>query len=112
VGQAPPWCGARRRRGDTSVMAAPRRVNPVEAALRRIAEDLTKAGTPWALIGGLAVSARAEPRTTRRAHPAPRVSSREIARGRVRPDHERAERWIGCRRTHGSPAPNRRDSQP
>lgn len=46
-------------------MAAPRRVNPVEAALRRIAEDLTRAGTPWALIGGLAVSARAEPRTTR-----------------------------------------------
>ena len=46
-------------------MAAPLRVNPVEAALRRIAEDLTEAGSRWALIGGLAVSARAEPRTTR-----------------------------------------------
>jgi predicted nucleotidyltransferase len=40
-------------------------VNPLEAALRRISEDLRTSGRPWALIGGLAVSARAEPRTTR-----------------------------------------------
>ncbi|WP_437683990.1 nucleotidyl transferase AbiEii/AbiGii toxin family protein [Sorangium sp. So ce131] len=40
-------------------------MNPVEAALRRIAEDLGAAGGRWALIGGLAVSVRAEPRTTR-----------------------------------------------
>jgi predicted nucleotidyltransferase len=40
-------------------------VSPLEAALRRIAGDLGKAGLDWALIGGLAVSARAEPRTTR-----------------------------------------------
>ncbi len=40
-------------------------MNPIEAALRRIATDLTAAGRRWAIIGGLAVSARAEPRTTR-----------------------------------------------
>jgi predicted nucleotidyltransferase len=40
-------------------------VNPLEEALRRIAEDLRKLGKPWALIGGLAVGAWAEPRTTR-----------------------------------------------
>jgi predicted nucleotidyltransferase len=40
-------------------------MNPLEAALRRIAEDLAARGPQWALVGGLAVSARAEPRTTR-----------------------------------------------
>jgi predicted nucleotidyltransferase len=40
-------------------------VNSLEAALRRIASDLDAHGRRWALIGGLAVSARAEPRTTR-----------------------------------------------
>jgi predicted nucleotidyltransferase len=40
-------------------------MNPIEAALRRIARDLDDAGKKWALIGGLAVSARVEPRTTR-----------------------------------------------
>jgi hypothetical protein len=43
-------------------MASPT-LNPVEATLRRIAEDLGAAGWRWALIGGLAVSARAEPRS-------------------------------------------------
>lgn len=37
----------------------------VGRALRRIAEDLDASGHPWCLVGGLAVSARAEPRTTR-----------------------------------------------
>jgi hypothetical protein len=45
-------------------MATPA-VNRLESALRRIATDLRQAGKSWALIGGLAVSARAEPRTTR-----------------------------------------------
>jgi predicted nucleotidyltransferase len=45
-------------------VAAPA-VNRLESALRRIATDLRQAGKSWALIGGLAVSARAEPRTTR-----------------------------------------------
>jgi hypothetical protein len=40
-------------------------MNPIEAALRRIAQDLDAQGSGWALVGGLAVSARAEPRTTR-----------------------------------------------
>lgn len=34
-------------------------------ALSRIEEDLRALGIDWALVGGLAVSARAEPRTTR-----------------------------------------------
>jgi predicted nucleotidyltransferase len=40
-------------------------VNDVEAALHRIAVDLGRHGLPWALVGGFAVSARAEPRFTR-----------------------------------------------
>ena len=40
-------------------------MNPVSAALQRAAEDLNQLGRPWALVGGLAVSARAEPRLTR-----------------------------------------------
>jgi predicted nucleotidyltransferase len=40
-------------------------VNPLESALRRVAAELEAAGLRWALVGGLAVSARAEPRTTR-----------------------------------------------
>jgi hypothetical protein len=37
----------------------------LEAALRRIASDLARHHCPWALVGGFAVSARAEPRFTR-----------------------------------------------
>lgn len=40
-------------------------VNRVEAALRRIASDLDFRQAEWALVGGFAVSARAEPRFTR-----------------------------------------------
>lgn len=40
-------------------------MNRLEAALRRIAADLDRTGRPWCLIGGLAVSARTEPRFTR-----------------------------------------------
>lgn len=40
-------------------------MNPLEAALRRVAADLAEVERRWAVIGGLAVSARAEPRTTR-----------------------------------------------
>jgi predicted nucleotidyltransferase len=40
-------------------------MNSVEAALRRIAGELDARKRRWALVGGLAVSARAEPRTTR-----------------------------------------------
>jgi hypothetical protein len=44
---------------------ASKAVNPVSAALQRAAEDLAQLGHRWALIGGLAVSVRAEPRVTR-----------------------------------------------
>jgi|SRR5580692_5805182 predicted nucleotidyltransferase len=40
-------------------------MNSLEAALRRIASELDARGRCWALVGGLAVSTRAEPRTTR-----------------------------------------------
>jgi hypothetical protein len=44
---------------------APQAVNPLEAALRTTAAHLDRLDRRWALIGGLAVSAHAEPRTTR-----------------------------------------------
>lgn len=37
----------------------------IKDSLVRLDEDLRELGLPWALVGGLAVSARAEPRTTR-----------------------------------------------
>lgn len=40
-------------------------MNLLESALRRIASDLDLRGRQWALVGGFAVSARAEPRFTR-----------------------------------------------
>lgn len=40
-------------------------MNVLEAALRRIAADLERHNRQWALVGGFAVSARAEPRFTR-----------------------------------------------
>jgi predicted nucleotidyltransferase len=40
-------------------------VNRLEAALHAIGTELNQRGMSWALVGGLAVSARAEPRFTR-----------------------------------------------
>jgi len=40
-------------------------ITPLEEALLQIRADLTALRLPWALIGGLAVSLRGEPRTTR-----------------------------------------------
>jgi hypothetical protein len=40
-------------------------MNSIEAALRRIAADLNDRHQQWALVGGFAVSVRAEPRFTR-----------------------------------------------
>jgi len=39
-------------------------MNRLERALHRICEDLSQIGVDWALIGGLAVGVRGEPRTT------------------------------------------------
>lgn len=40
-------------------------MSALEAALRRVAGELDARGRRWGLVGGLAVSARAEPRITR-----------------------------------------------
>jgi predicted nucleotidyltransferase len=50
-------------------------VTSLEAALRQIQTDLTRARVAFALIGGLAVSARTEPRFTRDADLAVAVAS-------------------------------------
>lgn len=42
-------------------------MNDLERALRLLVRDLEAQGAPYALVGGLAVSARAEPRLTRDA---------------------------------------------
>lgn len=48
----------------------------VEASLRRVADDLTGVDARWALVGGFAVSSRAEPRfTADRQAPAPDVDT-------------------------------------
>jgi predicted nucleotidyltransferase len=41
------------------------KVTQIEGAIARIAHDLASSTRSWALVGGLAVSARTEPRTTR-----------------------------------------------
>jgi predicted nucleotidyltransferase len=41
------------------------RENTLEATLREAVRDLDEIGCKWALVGGIAVSARAEPRATR-----------------------------------------------
>jgi hypothetical protein len=42
-------------------------MSTVEEQLRQAASDMTKIGASFAVVGGLAVSARAEPRMTRDA---------------------------------------------
>jgi len=46
-------------------VAAAKRVTRVERVLRQTGKDLAESGSLWALVGGWAVSARAEPRFTR-----------------------------------------------
>ena len=59
-------------------------MNPVEAALRRISTDLERERREWALVGGFAVSARAEPRFTRDVDVAVAVSDDAAAETLVR----------------------------
>ena len=61
----------------------------LEAALRRIHADLVEAGVSFALIGGLGVSARTEPRFTRDADLAVAVPSDSEAEDLIR--------WLGGR---------------
>jgi predicted nucleotidyltransferase len=57
--------------------------NRVEDGLRRAASDLSDIGCRWALVGGLAVSARCEPRLTRDVDVAVAVQSDDEAEGAV-----------------------------
>ena len=59
-------------------------MNLLEAALRRIASDLERHHRRWALVGGFAVSARAEPRFTRDIDAAVMVENDADAEGLVR----------------------------
>jgi hypothetical protein len=59
-------------------------VNVLEEALRRITTDLARQQQPWALVGGFAVSARAEPRFTRDVDVAVTVSGDPAAERLVR----------------------------
>ena len=68
-------------------------MNPLEETIHRIATELDAAGVSWALVGGLAVSARAEPRTTRDIDIAVAVED----------DHE-AESLVSDLRARGFPA--------
>lgn len=56
----------------------------LRAALIRLQTDLVACGASWAVIGGLAVSARAEPRTTRDLDVAISVSDDREAEQTVR----------------------------
>lgn len=59
-------------------------MNGIEAALRRVDVDLRRLGAPWALVGGFAVSVRAEPRFTRDVDVAVAVSGDDEAEDAVR----------------------------
>jgi predicted nucleotidyltransferase len=59
-------------------------VTPLEAALRHICADLTDAHASFALVGGLAVSARTEPRFTRDADIAVAVANDAEAENLIR----------------------------
>jgi len=59
-------------------------MNTLMAAIRRAADDLNRSGRRWALVGGLAVSARVEPRFTRDVDVAIMVDGDEAAENLVR----------------------------
>ena len=59
-------------------------MNLLEAALRRMVADLAKYDRRWALVGGFAVSARAEPRFTRDIDAAVSVADDADGEGLVR----------------------------
>jgi predicted nucleotidyltransferase len=67
-------------------------VTALETALRQISVDLTDAHASFALVGGLAVSARTEPRFTRDADIAVAVASDAEAESLIRSLHPRGYR--------------------
>lgn len=64
-----------------------------EKALARIGRDLDRLGHPWALVGALAVAARAEARATLDVDVAIAVDGREGARGVVESLRAVGYRW-------------------
>lgn len=59
-------------------------MNRLAAALKRIAADLDEMGVSWAVVGGLAVSVRGEPRLTRDVDVAVAVTSDREAENLIR----------------------------
>jgi single-stranded DNA-specific DHH superfamily exonuclease len=59
-------------------------VNPLERNLRQVTDDLSGTGVAFALVGGLAVSARAEPRLTRDADLAVAAATDDAAEAVIR----------------------------
>lgn len=62
-------------------------MNDIEAVLRRLPADLGRHGVSWALIGGFAVGARAEPRFTRDVDVAVAVADDDAAEALVHSLH-------------------------
>lgn len=83
---APHTSGCRRRRlpRPTGKRRYQNRVTSLESALHRIATDLTRSNIDFALIGGLAVSVRTEPRFTRDADFAVAVANDREAESLIR----------------------------
>jgi hypothetical protein len=77
-------------------MAAITPLSRVEATLGRAADDLDALGRRWALVGGLAVSARTEPRFTRDADLAVRVTDDRDAEALVLALQERGYRVLSA----------------
>ena len=65
-------------------MGASEASNPLDDAVRRLAADLRSCGVRWAMVGGIAVSVRAEPRFTKDVDAAVAVEDDAGAEGVVR----------------------------
>jgi hypothetical protein len=77
-------------------------MNVIEAALRGIASDLDRQRQPWALVGGFAVSVRAEPRFTRDVDVAAAVSGDDAAEALVRSLFECGYRLLASVENHAT----------
>jgi Nucleotidyl transferase AbiEii toxin, Type IV TA system len=82
--------------GPVDFLAAVTPLSRAEAALRRIVTDLRQLGRRFALVGGLAVSARTEPRLTRDADLAVLVTDDRDAENLVRDLQERDWRVLAA----------------
>jgi len=100
-----------RRRRPTTVLAQ-NKLTDLEAALRQLVADLNSIEASYSLVGGLAVSIRAEPRLTRDADVAVSVKDDEQAEAVIRQlivmgyrpgatiEHEATHRLAAIRLTH------------